>query len=202
MMQESVSRETAARFAVFAQIFAKWAKAVNLVAASTLDELETRHIADSLQIARFAPDDARNWVDFGTGGGFPGLIIAASQVETHPDRTFILVESDQRKCTFLREAARAMGITVKVITARIEDLSSLRADVISARALAPLELLCDYAHRHLAPQGVALFMKGEGYAKEVAMAKQAGWTFDLDYKASMTHTGSVIIVLRNIARDV
>ena len=201
MTESDVSRETAARLAAFSQIFARWASAVNLVAASTRGDLDTRHIADSLQIAQFAPESARSWVDFGTGGGFPGLIIAALQADTHPNRTFTLIESDQRKCTFLREAARAMAIHVKVVTARIEDLPSLQADVISARALAPLELLCDYAQRHLAPQGIALFMKGEGYAKEVAIAKQAGWTFDLQYKASVTHPGSVIIIMQNIARD-
>jgi 16S rRNA (guanine527-N7)-methyltransferase len=201
MMIPDVSRETEARLAAFSQIFHKWAKAVNLVAASTIDELQTRHILDSLQIARFAPDSAKTWSDFGTGGGFPGLIIAALQADTHPDRTFTLIESDQRKCTFLREAARVMGITVNVVTARIEQLAPLKSDVISARALAPLEQLCDYAHRHLAPMGTALFMKGEGYAKEVIMAKQAGWTFDLDYKPSATQPGSVIVILQNIARD-
>lgn len=202
MIDEIVSRETAARLAAFSQIFRKWAKAVNLVAASTLDDMEMRHVSDSIQIAQFAPDSANLWVDLGTGGGFPGLIVAALQADTHPHRNFILIESDQRKCTFLREAARAMGITVKVVTARIEDLAPQKADVISARALAPLERLCDYAHRHLAPNGTALFMKGEGYAKEVMMARDAGWTFDLEYKASKTHTGSVIVILRNLARDV
>lgn len=201
MTQTDVSRETTQRLAIFAQIFRKWSKAVNLVAASTLDDLETRHIADSIQIAGYAPDSARVWADLGTGGGFPGLIVAACQVETHPDRTFTLVESDQRKCTFLREAARAMGISVKVITARIEDLSSLQADVISIRALAPLETLCGLAHPHLAPHGVALVMKGEGYANEVAIAKQAGWTFHVEYKASTTQPGSVILMMRDIVRD-
>ena len=202
MTELDVSRETTVRLAAFTQIFAKWAKAVNLVSSSTLDDLETRHIGDSLQIAKFAPESARIWVDIGTGGGFPGLIVAASQVESHPERQFLLVESDQRKATFLREAARVMGISVKVITARIESLSSLRADVVSARALAPLELLCGYAGRHLAPGGVALFMKGEGYAKEVATARQAGWEFDAEYKASITQPGSVIIIMQNIRRDV
>jgi 16S rRNA (guanine527-N7)-methyltransferase len=202
MMIPNVSRETEARLAAFSQIFRKWAKAVNLVAASTIDDMETRHITDSIQIAQFAPDSAKTWADFGTGGGFPGLIVAALQAETHPDRRFTLIESDQRKCTFLREAARAMDITVNVVTARIEELPPLKSDVISARALAPLERLCDYAHRHLAAQGTALFMKGEGYAKEVMMAKQAGWTFDLEYKASVTQPGSVIVILQNIGRDV
>jgi 16S rRNA (guanine527-N7)-methyltransferase len=201
-MIDNVSRETEARLATFSQIFRKWAKAVNLVAASTIDEMEERHIADSLQIGHFAPEEANRWVDFGTGGGFPGLIVAALQADTHPNRKFTLVESDQRKCTFLREAARAMGISVNVVTARIENLAPLNADIISARALAPLEQLCAYAQRHLAPQGTALFMKGEGYAKEVAQAKHAGWTFDLEYKASRTQTGSVIVILRNIGQDV
>jgi 16S rRNA (guanine527-N7)-methyltransferase len=202
MTTAHVSRETEARLAAFAEIFRKWSRAVNLVSQASVDDLEGRHIADSLQIAQHAPDSAKTWVDLGSGGGFPGLIVAAVQAETHPDRKFTLVESDQRKCTFLREAARAMGITVNVVTARIEQLPPLRADIISARALAPLEQLCDHAHRHLAPQGTALFMKGEGYAKEVMMAKQAGWTFDFQYKASMTQEGSVIIVLTNVARDV
>lgn len=198
MMMPDVSRETADRLMAFAEIFRKWAKAVNLVGASTIDDLETRHIADSLQIAKFAPNSARTWVDFGSGGGFPGLMVAALQAETHPDRKFTLIESDQRKSTFLRQAAQAMQLKVNVVTARIETLPGLGADIISARALAPLEVLCAYAHRHLAPDGLALFMKGAGYANEISMAKQAGWTFDVEYKASETQQGSVIVVMRNI----
>jgi 16S rRNA (guanine527-N7)-methyltransferase len=198
MMMPDVSRETADRLAAFTEIFRKWAKAVNLVGSSTIADLEIRHIADSLQIAKFAPDSGRLWVDLGSGGGFPGLIIAALQAETHPNRTFTLIESDQRKCTFLRQAARAMKLQVNVVTARIEMLPALGASIISARALAPLEVLCGYAHRHLAPDGLALFMKGEGYAKEILAAKSAGWAFDAEYKASETQQGSVIVVMRNI----
>ena len=200
-MITDVSRETAQRLVAFTVIFHKWAKAVNLVGQSTIEDMETRHIADSLQIAEFAPDTALTWADFGTGGGFPGLIIAALQAETHPQRTFTLIESDQRKCTFLREAARAMSLDIQVVTARVESLPPLKSDVISARALAPLEILCGYARKHLRPDGVAIFMKGEGYANEVALAKQAGWTFDAEYKASATHAGSVIIVMKNIVRN-
>ncbi len=200
-MMANVSRETQERLDIFTAIFLKWARAVNLVAASTIDDLQTRHIEDSIQLARHAPPSAKTWVDLGTGGGFPGLIVAAIEADTFPDRRFTLVEADQRKATFLREAARAMALTVNVITARIEQMAPQNADVLSARALAPLEILCDYAARHLAPTGTALFMKGEGYAKEVMMAKQAGWTFDLEYKASTTQTGSVIIMLKNIVRD-
>lgn len=200
MMDHNVSRETETRLTAFTEIFNKWARAVNLVSASTINDLETRHISDSLQIAQFAPDIGNLWVDFGTGGGFPGLIVAALQADTHPERKFVLVESDQRKGTFLREAARVMKIDVRVVTSRIEHLAPLKADIISARALAPLEQLCDYTHRHLASSGTAVFLKGEGYAKEVATAKHAGWTFDLDYKGSVTLAGSVIVILRNLKR--
>jgi 16S rRNA (guanine527-N7)-methyltransferase len=199
---ENVSRETEDRLRIFAEIFRKWASAVNLASASTIADLETRHIADSLQIAQYAPNSAKTWVDLGTGGGFPGLIVAAAQVEAFPDRKFTLVESDQRKATFLREAARAMAISVNVVTARIEHIARQNADILSARAVAPLDLLCEYAQRHLAPQGLAMFMKGANYAAEVMMAKQAGWAFDVDYKASITQAGSVIILMKNIVRDV
>jgi 16S rRNA (guanine527-N7)-methyltransferase len=199
---QDVSRETVERLRIFSEVFRKWAKAVNLVAASTIDDLESRHIVDSLQIAKYAPEDATYWTDLGTGGGFPGLIVAAAQVESYPQRRFTLVESDQRKATFLREAARAMSLSVNVVTARIEHLAQQNADILSARALAPLEVLCEYAKTHLAPHGMAIFMKGGNYAKEVIMAKQAGWTFDLEYKASTTQAGSVIILMKNIVRDV
>jgi 16S rRNA (guanine527-N7)-methyltransferase len=201
MMMDNVSRETTERLARFTTIFRKWAKAVNLVAQSTIDDMESRHIADSMQIAKFAPEPARLWADLGTGGGFPGLIVAALQADTHPERQFTLIESDQRKSTFLREAARAMHLNVKVVTARIEDLPPMNADILSARALAPLETLCAYAEQHLAPGGLALFMKGEGYAKEVLAAKHAGWAFDVEYKASETQQGSVIVLMKNITRD-
>lgn len=201
MMLNDVSRETAERLDAFRAIFQKWAKAVNLVSPNTLEDLDLRHIADSAQIARLAPNSARSWTDIGTGGGFPGLIVAAMQAESHPQRIFTLVESDQRKGTFLREAARAMGLNLRVITARIEDLAPLKTHVLSARALGSLEVLCAHAQRHLASDGLAIFLKGETYAKEVLQAKYAGWTFDVDYKGSMTQPGSVIVLVQNISRD-
>ena len=198
MNHANVSRETSERLDIFCNLFRKWARTINLVAPSTLDRLEDRHIADSLQIAALAPETAMHWADLGTGGGFPGLIVAACQAESHPDRTFTLVESDHRKSAFLRQVSAAMSLNVCVITSRIENLVPLNAAIVSARALAPLSELCAYAERHLGACGKALFLKGENNASEITDARQMGWQFDLEVIKSVTNEGSVILSLCNI----
>lgn len=164
--------EEADRLRALVSAVERWNPAVNLVSSRTLPQAWTRHVLDSLQLLDLASSEARLWADLGSGGGFPGLVVAAAAVGRRPNLRFTLIEADQRKATFLREAARSLGLAVRVEAARIELVAPQNADVVSARALAPMPDLWAYAERHLAEGGVGLFLKGEGHAREVAEAQR------------------------------
>lgn len=191
-----VSRETEDKLRRLVALLAKWNPAINLVSRSTINAVWDRHILDSAQLYPLKP--FRNWVDLGSGGGFPGVVVAVIAAELNPDAQFTLVEVDQRKATFLREAARDLAITVQVVTERIEAVAPLNADILSARALAPLDGLCGYASRHLARNGEALFPKGAGWRSEVEEARK-NWTFALDVIPSRTDPQAVVLKVKEIA---
>lgn len=191
----TVSRETEARLRGLLAALERWNPVVNLVSRSTLGTAWSRHVLDSLQLLDHAPPDAQRWADLGSGGGFPGLVVAIGAMEYRPDIQVTLVEADQRKATFLRETARDLNVPVRVEASRIESLPPLGADVVSARALAPLVKLWTYAERHLAPTGLGLFLKGEGHASEVAEA-QARVALDVEILSSRVDTGGVVLRVR------
>ncbi|MBC2836043.1 16S rRNA (guanine(527)-N(7))-methyltransferase RsmG [Paragemmobacter straminiformis] len=190
-----VSRETIEKLKSLESLLAKWNPAINLVARSTVDAAWSRHILDSAQLFQIAP--FRVWADLGSGGGFPGLVIAVLAEGRGSDARVVLVEADQRKATFLREAARGLGVRVQVEAQRIESVDPLAADILSARALAPLSALCGFAARHLAPAGTAIFPKGQNWEAEVAEARKS-WKFDLDVRPSLVEAGSVVLVMKAI----
>lgn len=195
----NVSRETFDRLKTYEALLKKWNPAINLVAKSTLSQAWDRHFVDSLQVWRAAPESPEHWADLGSGGGFPGLVMAIVAAEKSPDTTFTLVESDQRKATFLRTVARDTGITVNVIADRIESVVPLGADVISARALASLDMLLGFADRHLAQGGIALFQKGARHDEEITEAL-ANWRFDVQKFDSRTESGAVVLKIEGLAR--
>lgn len=184
---------------LFESLTAKWTVKINLISKSTVSDIWTRHIEDSAHILLQAPGQIRLWADFGSGGGFPGLVVATILNERCPDARICLVESDQRKSTFLREAARQMGLKVEVRAERAEAIPALGADVVSARALASLDMLCGIMERHSAQNGIGLFPKGETWAAEVAEA-QKNWIFDLETAEDPGHKGSAILKLGNLRR--
>lgn len=192
-----VSRETVAALRALEALVRRWNPAINLVSKTTVPDLWSRHIVDSAQIFAFCPDGARTWVDLGAGGGFPGLVVAALARELSPEMRVALVESDLRKATFLRQAARSLGLVVDVRAQRIESLANLHADVVSARALAPLADLIGYAARLLRPGGTAIFPKGARFAEELTAARSA-WAFDVDTRPSLSDADAAILVIRNI----
>ena len=166
------------RLETYAALIAKWQKAINLVAPKTLPDLWSRHFLDSAQLLEHAPKDTVRWLDLGSGGGFPGLVIAALF-----DGHVHMVESDQRKSAFLREAARAMNVSATVHVKRIESIepAQLHAamagapQVISARALAPLQELIGLAQPLAGPDTVYLFPKGRSTEDELTEARRY-WT--------------------------
>lgn len=194
-----VSRETYGRLGRFVAILEKWNPRINLVSRSTLAEVWTRHILDSVQLFDIAHPGAGLWVDLGSGGGFPGLVVAALAAEEAPDLRVGLVESDQRKAAFLATAARDMGVTVQVHAARIESVQPLAADYLSARALAPLDQLLAYAERHLRPSGRAYLPKGQTHADELAQAL-ASRRFAYEKHPSKTDSQAVILEIWDLTR--
>lgn len=193
-----VSRETLQRLETFEQVIQKWNPKINLVSKSSLEHLWMRHIADSIQVFRCA-DPVGHWVDIGSGGGFPGLIVAILAADEAPDMKVTLIESDQRKSAFLRTAARECAVKTTVLTERIEKTEPQEADILSARALADLSTLLEFSERHLSSEGVALFPKGESWKKEVDNARQQ-WQFVAEQVKSLTEQEAVILKIREVAR--
>lgn len=185
-----VSRETRRRLEVFTETLQRWQKAINLVSRSTLDDIWERHIIDSAQVVRLLPPEAMTLADLGSGGGFPGMVIAAMR----PDLQITLIESDARKAAFLGEVGRRMGLEnqPKIAISRIEMAPPVAADIVTARALAPLGQLLAWAQRHRKDNAICLFHKGKGWSTEVEEAKKE-WQFSPEPVASVTDRDAVIL---------
>ncbi|OYX74399.1 MAG: 16S rRNA (guanine(527)-N(7))-methyltransferase RsmG [Rhizobiales bacterium 32-66-11] len=195
---QNVSRETFSRLETIADLLTKWQKTINLVSPATIPELWTRHIADSLQLMTHVRDDVRAWVDLGSGGGFPGLVVAAVLAEregAHVD----LVESDSRKSAFLREAARLADLPVSVHPQRIEQVAAALApgkQVVSARALAPLPKLLGLTAPFFDAGAIGIFPKGKDWQRELTEARK-DWTLDLELRDSLSDPhGKILVVTR------
>jgi len=199
MSPDDVSRETRERLSIYAALVQKWNPRINLVSRASLENLRARHIADSAQLHDLAPHPVAHWADLGSGGGFPGLVIAILAQETGTPGRVTLVESDARKSAFLRTVIRETGIAATVLTRRIEAAAPLGADVLSARALADLATLLGHAARHLAPGGAAIFPKGASWRQEIAEA-QSKWQFISRVDKSRTDPDAVILHITGVSR--
>ncbi len=190
----SVSRETRERLDLYADLLRKWQRSINLVGPRTIDDLWNRHFTDSAQLLPLIPPASRVLVDFGSGAGFPGLVLAILGVaEVH------LIESDQRKATFLREVARATGTPVTVHAKRIEQVAPFPADVVSARALAPLGDLLGFAAPFLHPDSLCLFPKGQMAEDELTAASRT-WNINVDRIQSVTDPSATILRISQVSR--
>ena len=193
----NVSRETFLRLKEYEKLLFKWNAKINLVSKSTLDNFWNRHVLDSAQFLSSVGEKAGKWVDLGSGGGLPGLVVAILSDEIEPVNKLFLVEADVRKAVFLKTVCRELGLKVEVYNNRIEELPPISANIVSARALAPLKTLCLYAKNHLEKDGVAVFAKGENWKAELVEA-QKKWIFSYEAVKSTLHEGSVVLVLRGI----
>ena len=194
-----VSRETKSRLEKFVALLLLWQSKFNLVASSQLPILWTRHVADSLQLLPLAPG-AKVWVDFGSGAGFPGIPIACALADT-PGAKVHLVESVGKKANFLREVVSQLGLPAVVHQERAEkfgDSFTENVDVVTARALAPLKVLCDQAFPLIAKGAVGLFPKGQDVAAELTEAAKY-WRLQASTVASVTSTDGAIVIVRHIA---
>ncbi|ESY01610.1 16S rRNA methyltransferase [Mesorhizobium sp. LNJC399B00] len=192
-----VSRETFERLMVFEQLFLKWNRSINLAAPSTLDDVWGRHILDSAQLARIAPQ-AKRWADLGSGGGFPGLVLAFLLVERE-GASIDLVESNRKKASFLQAVIGQFGLPARVVARRIDDSYALVStpEIVTARALAALPALLDLSAPWLTKGSRALFHKGRDYRAEVEESTHR-WAFDLVEHPSMTDAHGVILEVTDL----
>ena len=191
-----VSRETEARLAAFAALLDRWRRKTNLIADSTFASVWTRHIADSAQLPALAPH-ARRWVDMGSGAGFPGLVIAI-QLANAPGAMVHCIESDTRKCAFLREAARATGAAAQIHPVRVEaiDPDSLGpVDAVTARAFAPLPLTLKLARPWMERGAVAVFPRGESARDQIAALPEAR-LYAIETMSSVVNPKAAILRIR------
>lgn len=194
----NVSRETVERLAELEALVLKWTTTVNLISKGSAFDIWSRHILDSAQISVLSGPRGGAWVDLGSGGGFPALVLAVMAKDWTEAATFTLVESDSRKAAFLLQAIRSLDLSAKVIVRRIDAVEPLAADVLTARALAPLDALLGHAARHLRPSGRAFFPKGSTYRDEMAAAQQR-WTFRCTAHKSLTDPQSAILEVDGLA---
>ncbi|WP_193227692.1 16S rRNA (guanine(527)-N(7))-methyltransferase RsmG [Aureimonas psammosilenae] len=198
LARADVSRETADRLDRYVALLEQWQAKTNLVAEATLPHVWSRHIADSLQFQPLFPE-ARRWVDIGSGGGFPGLV-SAILLAGRDGADVSLIESNAKKCAFLRTVARELRLPVTVHMKRIEDCADVmaQAEAVSARALASLDLLCGMVSRRISPQVPCFFAKGRNHGEEIVDAS-AHWRFTVTSHASQVEDGAAVLELRDIA---
>lgn len=193
-----VSRETYQKLEDFEKLFLRWASRINLVSASTLDDVWTRHILDSAQLFPMGMK-AKRWLDLGSGGGFPGLILAFLILD-EDDATIDLVESNQKKAAFLRTVTGSFSLPARVNSLRIEAFSPVHApEIVTARALASLSQLLALTERWLSDGARGLFPKGRDYRREIEDCAHL-WRFDLVEHPSVTDSQAVILEIANLRR--
>ena len=190
-----VSRETLARLEAYVDLLTRWSVRINLVGRDTLADLWRRHILDSAQLHRFIPSTAKTLIDLGSGAGLPGLVLAILGVAGVE-----LVEADSRKAAFLREAARVTDADVTIRPCRIQAVPPHPANVVTARACAPLDRLLDLAAPFLAPDTLCLFLKGQRFNEELTLARKA-WTMNVSVEQSLSDRRGVVLRLQQVARE-
>ena len=191
-----VSRETEDRLAIFVELLDRWRQKTNLISNSTFATVWTRHIADSAQLSALAPD-AKRWVDMGSGAGFPGLVIAI-QLAGVPGALVHCIESDRRKCAFLREAARATGAAAAIRPQRVEAIepkSLGTVDAVTARAFAPLPLTLELARPWMERGAIAVFPRGESAKDQIAALPEA-WAYAIETLQSVVNPKAAILRIR------
>ena len=192
----NVSRETLQRLETYAGLLVKWQAKINLVGPATLPDLWRRHFLDSAQLLPLLPAAAGTLVDLGSGAGFPGLVLAVmTEWRVH------LLDSDQRKCAFLRQVALDCGVVdrVTIHPKRIEQVTGIAADVVTARACAPLGELLDLAEPFIGEKGTGVLLKGAQAEEELTQA-QRHWTMRLDRRGSISDPAGTILIVSHLRR--
>lgn len=194
-----VSRETLELLNRYVDLIIKWNPKINLVSRSTIEDIWSRHIEDSLQVFFHSNVVGKKWLDIGSGGGLPGIVIAILAKTQNQNFSVELMESDQRKSVFLRTVIRELDLAATVVTARIENAEPSSSDIISARALAELSDLLDYSERHLRTGGFCVFPKGKNWQTELKKAQES-WRFQYEVFTSVTDADAVVLKLWEVER--
>ena len=193
----NVSRETLDKLSLYGALLAKWQKSINLVSNKSIDDMWQRHFYDSAQLAPIlqdiGPKDPQ-CIDMGSGAGFPALVLAIMGVGQ-----WALVESDTRKCVFLNEVARQCDISVTIRNERLEGVDNVQADIVTARAFAPLDRLLGFAEGVMKPSGIGVFPKGQRYLEELEDARDY-WDFAVEDRPSKTDDNGNILIIQRVKR--
>jgi 16S rRNA (guanine527-N7)-methyltransferase len=195
----NVSRETLDQLKSYLSLLNEWQQKFNLVSNSSLEDAWTRHFLDSLQLYPFIPQNAETLVDFGSGAGFPGMVLAIVAKEKTPYLKVTLVESIKKKTVYLNEVAQQTNTNVNIINDRIENLARQKFDVITSRAMTALTDLLNYAFPFCHAQTVCIFPKGKNYAAELAEAHKK-WRFKCQLQPSEVSEESKILIITNITK--
>lgn len=191
---KSVSRETIEKLEIYISLLQQWNKKINLVSQQGMDQVWKRHVYDSFQLIRYLDSSVKSIADLGSGGGFPGLILALST-----DIPVILIESDVRKTIFLREVLRQTKTQATVLCQRIENVNAISADVVTARALTSLTQLLEFSKNILNKNGYCLFLKGRSVNLEIEEA-QKDWKINYKTFSSQTNADGVIVKINQFER--
>ncbi len=195
----NVSRETLSKLKLYEASLNEWQKKFNLVSKASLPDAWNRHFLDSLQLLPLVPKDAKVMYDFGSGAGFPGMVLAVVLQEKTPYLKINLIESIKKKTLYLNFVSEKCGLNnIKIINDRIENVKTEKADVITSRALCRLNELLKYSFRFCRPETKCIFPKGKKYAEEISEAEKF-WNFDYRLVRSLSSDEGMIIVITNLS---
>lgn len=197
MQKYDVSRETFDRLKLYQDLLMEWQTRFNLVSKNSLEDAWSRHFIDSVQLFRYIPSSAKTLLDFGSGAGFPGLVLAVVAKEKTPYLKVGLVESILKKTLYLKEVATRLELSVDIINDRIEKITFPKVDVITSRAMTSLDGLLGYAYRFCKTETVCIFPKGKKYAQELAEAHK-NWKFKCRIEPSDISEEGKILIISNL----
>lgn len=201
LSQYNVSRETISKLEQFAELLKDWNQKMNLVSRNSMEVLWERHILDSVQLINYISPTIKTLVDIGSGAGFPGLILAILMQEKIPDAKITLIESITKKTVYLKDMCERLKLSnVTVKNERVENLKITAPDVVTARAVAALDVLCGYVSKINGNKTESLFLKGQSYKEEIAAA-QKNWKFDLEIFPNRYSADGVVLKLSRLRKN-
>lgn len=200
LQKYDVSRETIEKLEAFVALLREWNAKMNLVSKNSLEDVWVRHVLDSLQLIKYIPENVQTLLDIGSGAGFPALVLAIAMQEKMPTAKCQLVESITKKTVYLNDVKNRIGLNnVQIINSRVENLKVKNVDIVTARAVAALDVLCEYVYAMATKNTRMLFLKGCSYEQEVVAAKQK-WHFDLKVYKNQYSEDGVLLEINNLRK--
>lgn len=193
---EIVPRGTISRLKIYQALLETWQKKINLISPQSILHAWERHFKDSLQLLNYIPQKKASLIDLGSGAGFPGMVLGIALSEV---LEVTLIESDRKKCIFLESVSRETQTKLRILNSRIENRQDIQGDIITARGLAPLSLLFEYAFPLMKKTSFCLFQKGKNVESEIEMAKKK-WKFSLEIFPSLTDSTASILKIEHLKR--